>query len=263
MNGLLPLSIFIITKNEADRIGQTLKSIEGLANEILVVDSGSTDNTCEIAKQFGAKVIVNAPFPGYGPQKRYAEEQCQYDWILNLDADEVVSTDLFKEIVSLFSTPHKMGKLYSVRIIDILPHENSYRWYTYSKRPVRLYNRLYNQYSNSTVHDRVKVTKNEKILKLKAPLLHYSVLSINHFVSKLERYAKMLATDYALKKRQVHPIRLATELPLAFIKCYFGRRYVFRGINGFLMAMIYAHYRLTRLIKIIELQNKLFIQKKR
>jgi glycosyltransferase involved in cell wall biosynthesis len=82
----VPLSIFIITKNEVDRLGPTLESVKGLSSDIVVVDSGSTDGTQELAERLGARVIFN-PWPGYGLQKQFGEDQCRHDWLLNIDAD--------------------------------------------------------------------------------------------------------------------------------------------------------------------------------
>ncbi|GMA76660.1 hypothetical protein GCM10025880_30770 [Methylorubrum aminovorans] len=85
----LPISVFIIVKNEADRLGASLAAVRDLADDIVVVDSGSTDGTQALAASLGARVIHN-DWPGYGRQKRFAEGQCRHDWVLNLDADEVV-----------------------------------------------------------------------------------------------------------------------------------------------------------------------------
>ena len=96
-----PLSIFIIAQNEVDRIGRTIEAARALSDDIILVDSGSTDGTQALAESLGARVIFNA-WPGYGQQKRFAEEQCRHDWLLNLDADEVVPPDLAAEIAALF-----------------------------------------------------------------------------------------------------------------------------------------------------------------
>src|SRR3712207_9123950 len=85
----LPLSVFIIAHDEADRIGDTIRAVRDLTDDLLVVDSGSTDGTQAAAEALGARVIFN-PWPGYGPQKRFAEDRCRHDWLLNLDADEPV-----------------------------------------------------------------------------------------------------------------------------------------------------------------------------
>src|SRR3712207_4928412 len=99
---MLPLSVFIIARNEADRIGATIRAVRDLTDDLVVIDSGSTDGTQAVAEELGARVIFNA-WPGYGPQKRFGEEQCRHDWILNLDADEELSPALREEIRSLFA----------------------------------------------------------------------------------------------------------------------------------------------------------------
>ena len=93
------LSAFLIVKNEAERLPRTLEALRGLADEIVVVDSGSTDATVEIATSFRARVFIRE-WPGYGPQKRFAEDQCCHNWLLNVDADEVVTPELATEIRS-------------------------------------------------------------------------------------------------------------------------------------------------------------------
>src|SRR5215212_11290934 len=98
---MLPLSIFIIAKNEADRLPETLRAVRDLTDDLVLVDSGSTDGTQEVAAEIGVRVVYN-PWPGYGLQKRFGEDQCRHEWLLNLDADEVVSPELLAEIRALF-----------------------------------------------------------------------------------------------------------------------------------------------------------------
>src|SRR3954462_15727335 len=93
----LPLSVFIIAQDEADRIGDAIRAVRDLTDDLVVVDSGSSDGTQAVAAALGARVIHN-PGPGYGPQKRFAEDQCRHPWLLNLDADEVVPPHLNNEI---------------------------------------------------------------------------------------------------------------------------------------------------------------------
>jgi glycosyltransferase involved in cell wall biosynthesis len=97
-----PLSVFIIARDEADRITRTLEAVSALSDDIIVIDSGSRDGTVALAKEAGARVIHNE-WPGYGQQKRFAEQQCRHNWMLNLDADEVVPPELAGEIAALFA----------------------------------------------------------------------------------------------------------------------------------------------------------------
>src|SRR5436190_7234924 len=98
----LPVSVFIIAKNEADRIARTIRSVISWADEVVVVDSESSDHTVQVALAEGCRVMTQ-PWLGFGGQKRFAEEQCRNDWLLNLDADEVVTAELEQEIIALFN----------------------------------------------------------------------------------------------------------------------------------------------------------------
>ena len=130
------LSIFIIARDEADRIGRTIEAVRGLSDDIVLVDSGSTDGTQGIAERLGARVVFN-PWPGYGQQKRFAEEQCRHDWLLNIDADEVVPPDLAAEIASLFAGPGPAADAYQIRIAEIFPGEPAPVSYTHLTLPTK------------------------------------------------------------------------------------------------------------------------------
>ena len=110
----LPLSCFIIAKNEADRIVRTIRAVKDWAGEIVVIDSGSTDGTQALAEAEGARVIFNA-WPGFGQQKRFGETQCRNEWLINLDADEVVSPKLAAEIQALFGRGEPALAVYALR----------------------------------------------------------------------------------------------------------------------------------------------------
>jgi glycosyltransferase involved in cell wall biosynthesis len=255
MPPVLPLSIFLIAKNEGGRIGRTLQAVAGLADEVIVVDSGSGDDTVAIAEAAGARVIVNAPFPGYGPQKRFAEEACRNDWVLNIDADEVVSPELRDEIGRLFAAGTDMADAYEIRIIDMLPGETAPPPLAYSVSPVRLYRLSRGRYRNSTVHDRVELQAGARTARLKAPILHYSITSIGDQMEKLQRYSTMQAKDLLASGRVPSRLRIIAEFPISFLKAYVGRRYALRGVYGYLVSLNYAYYRSLRLAKAYELSR--------
>jgi glycosyltransferase involved in cell wall biosynthesis len=253
MTSALPVSVFLITKNESERLGRTLEAISGLANEVIVVDSGSTDGTVALAQQFGARVIENAPFPGYGLQKRFAEEACRNDWVLNIDADEVVSPALRNEISYLFSQGQDLADAYSIRIIDMLPGESAPPPLAYAVSPVRLYRRSKGRYRNSAVHDRVVLEAGARVGRLRAPILHYSITSLGDQMEKLQRYTTLQANEMLASNRVPSRWRVITEFPLCFFKSYIGRRYALRGLYGYLVAINYAYYRTLRLAKAYEI----------
>lgn len=252
MNNKPPISVFIIALNEGDRIGQTLASVKSLADEIIVIDSGSTDGTQAVCEQHGAKVIFRR-WAGYGPQKRFGEEQCKHDWVLNLDADEVLSPALIAEIGALdFS-----AEGYRLNIADALPGEKIPSRFAHTTKAVRLYKKSCGRYAESTVHDRVHFREGAKIVALQHRVHHYSIRSIAHAVEKLNRYTTMLAFDLETRGKHIpfFYARLVTEPFSAFFKSYIIRRDCLRGWSGFVNAMVYAFSRFLRLAKRFELQR--------
>ncbi|HRK25190.1 MAG TPA: glycosyltransferase family 2 protein [Beijerinckiaceae bacterium] len=250
MPALPSLSIFLITRNEADRLPRTLQAIAGLSDDIVVVDSGSTDATREVAAAHGARVIVNA-WPGYGPQKRFAEEQCRHPWLLNIDADEVIPADLRAEITAALAGPTP-ADAFEIPIAEIFPAEQEPHRLAYALAPVRLYRRDKGRYSASPVHDRVELAPEARIARLNGAIHHFSVRSIGDQIAKLNAYTDQQVRDLATRGKHVPVWRLFVEFPAAFIKAYLIRRHFVRGIYGFITAMNFAFYRWLRVAKDFE-----------
>lgn len=243
-----PLSIFIIARDEADRIARTIEAVRGLSDDIVIVDSGSSDGTQAIAERLGARVVFNA-WPGYGPQKRFAEELCRHDWLLNLDADEVVPPGLAAEIAALFAGTGPEADAYELRIAEIFPGESAPHRFAYALAPVRLYRKSKGRYSRSPVHDRVDLVPDARIGRLKGTVHHYSVRSLGEQMEKLNAYSDAQADDLDKRGASLSAFRLIAEFPANFIKAYIGRRHALRGAYGFMTAMNYAFYRYLRVAK--------------
>lgn len=243
-----PLSIFIIARDEADRIGRTIAAVRGLSDDIVVIDSGSTDGTQDVAMNLGARVIERA-WPGYGPQKRFAEEQCRHPWLLNLDADEVMPEGLVAEIAALFARGEPACDAYRIRIAEIFPGEGAPHRFAYALSPVRLYRADKGRYSPSPVHDRVDLAPDARVGKLKGTVHHYSVRSLGEQMAKLNAYSDAQADDLDARGETLSVFRLVVEFPANFIKAYIGRRHALRGVYGFMTAMNYAFYRYLRVAK--------------
>lgn len=253
----IPLSAFIIAFNEAHRIGKTIDAVKDLADDIVVVDSGSTDGTRMLAREHGARVI-HRDWHGYGHQKRFAESQCKHEWLLNLDADEVVTQGLKSEMEALFngSKPPPPG-VYSMRICEVMPGESAPRPFAYAHRYIRLYHRSAGSYRPSTVHDTVQVNRGFKVKRLKGKVHHHSAVTVGTQIAKFNNYTDALVEDMQ-RRHVIRPAwRLFFEFPVAFFKAYVMRRYFLRGIRGHTSAMSYAFFRYLRLAKHVEArQNK-------
>lgn len=247
-----PLSCCIITLNEADRIGKTLESVTGLCDEIVIIDSGSTDDTINIAKSFGAKIFFN-PWSGYGPQKRFAEDMASHDWILSLDADEVVTKELKDEIRRLLDMP-PIYSAFRFRIMNVYPGKEKPRLWADHHNYVRLYNKRIVRYSESPVHDTVDMGT-EKSGQLKATVTHFSSRSYAHIKAKLDAYTDLQAKT--LKKPMwVILLRLPFEYPAVFLKYYLSRCHFTGGLDGIRSSHLAAQARFNRLLKMLQVKLK-------
>ncbi|WP_068310341.1 glycosyltransferase family 2 protein [Polycladidibacter hongkongensis] len=244
------LSAFIICKNEEDRILLAINSLRELVEEIVVVDSGSTDKTVEVAQRLGAKVFYNE-WRGYGLQKRFAEECCSNDWLLNLDADEELTSELAKEIRGLFLEGPK-NDIYKIHILDVYPHEDQPKPWAYGYWQFRLYNRSFGRFSESSVHDTVQPLPNAKIARLSGKMNHRSFRSLNFWSDKFNRYSSMQVADMVTKNRKLPHFRLVIEFPIAFLKSYILRRGFLYGWWGLVIAHNYAFGRFLRIAKYYE-----------
>lgn len=251
-NKTLPISAFIICKNEEDRIGLAIASIIEWVDEVVVVDSGSSDDTVAKAKAMGARVMHH-DWPGYGLQKRYAEDQCRNDWLLNIDADEEITPALRKEIEDIFANEPE-ANIYKMEILDIYPHEKVAQTFAYGYWQYRLYDRNFGRFSDSPVHDTVRPLPQAKLARLKAKVNHRSVRSIQFSVEKMNRYSDMQRDDMIKRGRKVSRMRLISEFPVAFFKSYVLRQQFRYGFWGLVIAHNYAYSRFLRIAKMVEHQ---------
>lgn len=246
----LPISVFVIARNEEARLRRTLDAIRW-ADQIVVVDSGSTDRTREIATEAGAEVH-SRPFTGYGPQKAHGESLCRHDWLLNVDADEVVSEALADEIAGLFSHAAPEPAAYRLRILNVYPGDAAPRPWANDYNVVRLYHRAVARYRDHPSFDRVTAGAGCAVKQLSAPVHHHPLLSFEHFIAKENRYSSFRAKEASRRRRWLLMARLPFEAPLAFLKFYFLRRHVTGGWKGFVFAATAGYFRMARIAKMLE-----------
>ncbi|SHL40696.1 glycosyltransferase family 2 protein [Roseibium suaedae] len=256
MSQPLPLSVFIIAKNEADRIGKSIQSVIGWADEVIVIDSGSTDGTPEVASSLGARVIHN-DWLGYGPQKRFGEDQCRNDWILNIDADEEVTPGLASEIRALMTSDgHLAAGGWRIMIRDIYAHETAPAPWAYGYHQIRLYDRRQGRFSESSVHDTVRPNEGTVLKNLSGIMAHRSIRSLEFQVGKYNRYSDMQVADMQKRGRKLPRWRLLSEFPGAFLKAYVVRKYWRYGWWGLILSINYGHARFLRVAKAYEAELK-------
>lgn len=257
------LSAFIIAKNEEHRISKAINSLKSIASEIIVVDSGSTDNTVKIAESLGAKVVFKE-WPGYVKQKSYAESLCKNDWVINLDADEELSAELQDEIKLIFASDmHEKYLGYTINFAIMHRNDIKLRPFAPDNRFLRIYNRRNCSFSNTiktTTHDLATfnhgIDYKGKIYDLNGVAYHYSATSIEQLVAKANFYSSEQAKDMHNLGRKISSTRLVFELPLWFFKAYIKRRYFVFGMDGFVDSVIFAFARFLKMAKARELQNQ-------
>ena len=250
MNNKLPISCFIIAQDEADRIANTIESVIDIVDEVIVIDSGSTDGTQDLAKQLGCKVFFNK-WKGYGPQKRFGEDCAKNEWLLNLDADEYLSDQIKLEILQIFDDNNNHYNFFSMKVTPIYPNWKRPRIFSASHECVRLYNKRFGRFSNSPVHDSVE-TNNSKIFYFKNHVYHNSVRSFKHLIEKEESYIQLQSKTLKDKNKIFLFLRIFVEFPLAFIKYYFIRRHFTGALTGLVTSLILAYYRWKRVIALFK-----------
>lgn len=242
----IPVSCFIIAMNEADRIARTIDSVRDLVDEIIVVDSGSRDDTVKIAEDLGCTVLYR-DWEGYGPQKRFGETACRNDLVLNLDADEVITPALAAEIRALFAQGGPKASFYRFRLLTVYPGDEKPRPFADYHNYIRLYDRRAGRFSKSAVHDLVD-PGDRPVMQLKSTAWHYSYRSLSHLIEKLNGYTDLQAAT-GQKSGPLLPVRIVFEMPLTFLKYYFLQRHFTGGIRGFVFAMTIASFKVFRLAK--------------
>lgn len=255
---MIPISVSIIVKNEGDRIAQIIRAVKNIADEIIVVDSGSQDDTCQIAMREGAKVMYNE-WKGYGQQKIFAENQCRNNWVFNIDADEEVSPQLAQEIKEIFSkkiAPETAG--FRVKIVNKFRFETKPKKSAYFYNQFRLYNKNLAGFRDSAVHDSVILRDGvaAKILQLQNIIYHQSFKSFSHWIEKINSYSQMQASDAWQKGKKTNGLKILFVFPFAFLKAYFVRKYFLYGLDGFIYSFLFAFSRFAKNIKIRELNKE-------
>jgi len=246
----------IITLNEESNIQAACRSV-AWADEIVVVDSESTDRTREIAASNGAKVIIHT-WPGFGLQKQFAVDQASHEWIFSLDADERVSDELKNSIATLRSKP--VAELADGYLIARRSFYQG-RWIRgggwYPDRQLRLFRKSQGSWKTRQIHESVQMKEGSRIETLEGDLLHYSVKdAADHHRMIGERYAPLAARQMFDDGKRTSSIRVAAAGPAAFIRSLVLKGGFRDGFAGFTIARFAAHHAFLKHLMLWELQKK-------
>lgn len=250
-----PLSVYFIVKNEEVRLPEALVQAVKVADELIVVDSGSTDRTIEIAESFGAKV-VHRDWTGFAAQKAYAASLCQHEWVLDLDADEVLSDELVLNIKAALSRPDLADFAgFKMRWIYVPPFKGHPMVYVKDQWILRFYNKTKAiigdaEFSNN---DRPQVHSG-KVENLAGDVLHKGIMTLEQLERKYCLLSSNQAADYVKTGRNISTFRLFAEFPLKFLKYYIVDQQFRNGWYGFCVSIIAANRNFMRFAKARELK---------
>lgn len=244
------ISGLVITYNEAKHIRACLESLWQVCDEVIVIDSLSTDDTVTIATELGATVYSQA-FLGYGPQKNYGVERCQHTWVLSLDADERLETDAINDIKTL-DLANSLYDTYAFRRKNMF-HDKWIRctaWYPDHVR--RLFNREKVRFSNAQCHEKVESTAHTA---LTSHIRHYSYTNYHDMLHKLNKYSTQYALDNANSQRRVSVWSPPLHGLGAFLKNYLIKGGIGCGFDGFTISLLNALGSYLKYAKLLEIQR--------
>jgi glycosyltransferase involved in cell wall biosynthesis len=249
----MAISVHVLTKNSASTLAQTLLSLQPFP-EVIVWDTGSTDETLKIASQFKNVIIHQASLiGGFGKAHNEAAARASNEWILSVDSDEVLSPGLAEELLSMRLDPHSVYSIERENYFNGKHLRCCAGWYP--DWVIRLYNRKSTSFSNDIVHEKV-VSEGFKVVQLKHPLKHVPYRSIADFLDKMQIYSSLFALQYKGLKRPSFMHAVFHGLG-AFIKSYFLKRGVFGGRAGFIISLYNAQTAYYKYLKLIELNKNL------
>ena len=243
-----PISAVIIAKDEEDRLPDALASV-AFCDDVLVVDGGSSDRTCELAAAAGARVLVNAPWPGYVGQRNYASDHARHDWVLAVDADERVTPALRAEIQGLqakgfehdgYRIPraaHYLGRF--IRATD---------WYPDPQ--LRLYDRRRGRWQGALVHESVRV--DGTVGRLHGDLEHYTYRDVSHHMQTIDRYTTLWAEQAYGEGQRAGAWAAAFTCGWAFFRNYVLKRGFLLGSAGLTVSTLNAYYTFAKMAKLAE-----------
>ena len=246
---MIEASVYIICKNEEKHIRRVLESVRDFS-EIIVVDSGSSDNTLNIVKEF-TNNIIHQDWLGFAKQKEFAKNLCTKDWVLNLDADEEITNKLKNEIVKTIKE-NKIDGL-NIKISSSFMGEFNSEKSKFNRR-IRFFRKSAGYYPEKLVHESIVV--NGKINDADGFIYDYGTLDLKTHLNKINEYSSLRAEEKFAKNKKASIIKLLLVFPLSFIKSFIIKRGFLNGFRGFIAAMNNSFYAFLKEAKLYELNKR-------
>ena len=257
----MKLSAAIMTFNEEKNLDRTLKALEDICDEIVIVDSGSTDRTKEIAEKYKAK-FINQKWLGYGKQRNVAIDNCSGKWILAVDADEELSPQLKEKIKEIIESNDESKKVYEINRLSVCFGKKIKHGGWGTSYAVRLFLKGAGKFNDNTVHE--SFVTDEKVYQIKEDIYHHSYLTLEDYFSKFNRYTTEGALEYYKKGKKASIFQIAFNPLYKFIRMYIIRLGFLDGVEGFLLASTSSLYSMVKYFKLREIyRNGSYIDDKK
>lgn len=242
-------SVYIICRNEEQHIQRLLENVKEF-DEVILVDSGSEDKTLSIAKKFSNVHIFHQPWLGYAKQKEVALNKCKNTWVLNLDADEILSDELKNEIKLSIEQNDCDGL--SARLSEVFLGRSSHQFSKHADK-IRLFKKAKGRYNlDALVHESISVKG--KIRHANGVIYHYGLSSIETMIKKNNEYSTLAAKMKFLQNKRASILRMICIFFWAFFRAYFLKRFFLNGVGGFIHSMSIGFYAFLKEAKLYELE---------
>ena len=239
------LAVALIVKNEAKNLDACLKTVAEWVDEIVILDSGSTDETEKVARKYTEKFHVNKDWPGFGPQRRLAQEYVESDFVLWLDADERI-TDELKVSIQQAIEKNEPNTLYSICRLSWVFGRYIRHCGWYPDRVVRLYPTQLTQYDDSLVHEKVEISADMNVKELSGDAIHYTYNDLHHYLVKSAGYAQAWAEQREKRGKKSSILEGMLHAVACFLKMYVFKAGFLDGKQGFLLSVLSAHSTLVK-----------------
>lgn len=253
---MAPVSIVIVCRNEADIIARTLQSLQGVTDDILIYDNGSTDGTQEIVKEFPVR-LHEGSWEGFGKTKNKANALARYNWILSLDADEAIDEELKAALLS-FDTGIQQT-VFDISFKSFLGNKQVKYGEWGGDHHVRLFNRQQVNWNEAPVHEELQLPDNFSVKKIKGHVLHYSMADIKDYSAKMLQYAMLNAEKYFRQGKKASWFKLRVSPAFSFFHYYFLKAGFLDGYEGYLCAKMTAYYTFLKYARLRELRKQLAV----
>lgn len=245
------ITVTVLTRNSQKYLRSLLDSLKNFS-EVLIYDTGSTDDTLAIAKDYANVRIEIGVFEGFGPTHNKASNLAENDWILSMDSDEIVTDEMNEAIAALELDPE---------CVYAFQRHNYFngKWIKgcgwYPDYQIRLYNRKKTRFTDAAVHEAV-IKEHMQLVELKAPMIHYSYECVGDFLSKMQSYSTLFAQQY-VGKRSSSPWKARAHGFFAFFKSYILKRGCLDGYEGYLISAYNGHTAFYKYMKLYEANRRL------